>query len=105
MAKTFEFHPTKIVQLSEVTPYSRNSRVHSVTQIAQIASSIREFGFTNPLLIDESHEIIAGHGRIEAAKYLGMAKLPAIVLTGLTDAQKAALRIADNKLALNATWD
>jgi len=105
MAKAFEFHPTKMAQVSEITPYSRNSRVHSANQIAQIVASIREFGFTNPVLLDESNVLIAGHGRLEAARFLSMRQLPAIVLTGLTDAQKAALRIADNKLALNATWD
>jgi len=86
-------------------PYANNSRMHSDEQVAQIAASIREFGFTNPLLIDESNGIIAGHGRLLAARLLGMESVPCIVLTGLTEAQKKALVIADNKLALNADWD
>ena len=99
------FHPNKIVNLAEITPYFRNARDHSAAQIGQIAASIREFGFTNPVLVDETNTLIAGHGRLEAAKLLGMTKLAAIVVTGLSPAQQQALRIADNKLALNATWD
>jgi len=99
------FHPNKIVLVSEITPYSRNSRTHSSAQITQIADSIRAFGFTNPVLVDENNTLIAGHGRLEAARRLGMQQLPAIVLHGLSAPQKAALRIADNKLALNAAWD
>jgi ParB-like chromosome segregation protein Spo0J len=99
------FHPNLLVKASDISPYSRNSRTHSATQIAQIAASIREFGFTNPLLIDENNLLIAGHGRLEAAKYLGIPELPAVVLKGLSDAQKQALRIADNKIALNSGWD
>ena len=95
----------KIVQATDIIPYSRNARTHSATQIAQIVASIREFGFTNPLLVDEHNSLIAGHGRLEAARRLGMPQLPAIVVEGLTDAQKRALRIADNQLALNASWD
>jgi ParB family chromosome partitioning protein len=102
---TRSFHPMKPVQLTEITPYSRNAREHSPAQIAQISASIREFGFTNPLLLDEGNVLIAGHGRLAAAKALGMAQLPALVLEGLSEAQKAALRLADNKLALNASWD
>ena len=99
------FHPNKIIHLAEITPYFRNARDHSAAQIGQIAASIREFGFTNPVLVDETNTLIAGHGRLEAAKLLGMTKLAAIVVTGLSPAQQQALRIADNKLALNATWD
>jgi DNA modification methylase len=73
--------------------------------VAQLSESIREFGFTNPLLLDEADVLIAGHGRLAAARSLGMSELPALVIAGLTEAQKQALRIADNKLALNATWD
>ena len=105
MNNIHHFHINKLVQATEITPYSRNAREHSAAQIAQIAASIREFGFTNPLLIDEHNVLIAGHGRLAAARHLGMPQLPAIVLEGLSDAQKAALRIADNKLALNASWD
>jgi DNA modification methylase len=100
-----EFHPNLLVKTTDIVPYSRNAREHSATQIAQIVASIREFGFTNPVLLDESNVLIAGHGRLEAARYLNMPQLPALMLPGLSDAQKAALRIADNKLALNATWD
>jgi len=91
--------------ISGLIPFARNSRTHSDAQIAQIAASIREFGWTNPLLIDEAGGIIAGHGRLLAARKLGLVDVPCIVLDGLTDAQKRALVIADNKLALNAGWD
>lgn len=90
---------------SDLIPYANNSRTHSEEQVAQIAASIREFGFTNPLLIDEANGIIAGHGRLMAARKLGMEDVPCIVIAGLTEAQKKALVIADNKLALNADWD
>ena len=86
-------------------PFARNSRTHSDAQIAQIAASIREFGFTNPILIDEQGGIIAGHGRLQGARKLGLTQVPTITLHGLTDAQKRAYVIADNKLALNAGWD
>ena len=99
------FHPNLNVNVADIVPYSRNSRQHSAAQITQIVASIQQFGFTNPVLIDEHNGLIAGHGRLAAAQQLRMPQLPAIVLAGLTDAQKAALRIADNKLALNATWD
>ena len=86
-------------------PYANNARTHSEEQVAQICASIREFGFINPLLIDESGGIIAGHGRLAAAKILKMDEVPTIELKGLTEAQKRAYVIADNKLALNAGWD
>ena len=86
-------------------PYARNSRTHSDEQVAQIAASIREFGFTNPVLIDGQDGIIAGHGRVMAARKLGLADVPCIRLAHLTEAQKRAYIIADNKLALNAGWD
>jgi DNA modification methylase len=95
----------KAVQLGNLQYYSANSRTHSLEQINQIVESIQEFGFTNPLLIDENDQIIAGHGRVEAAKRLGLNELPCIVLDGLTEIQKAALVIADNKIAMNAGWD
>ena len=91
--------------VDELTPYAQNSRTHSKEQIAQICDSIKEFGFTNPLLLDESNGIIAGHGRLEAAKKLGHSEVPTITLAGLTEEQKRAYVIADNKLALNAGWD
>jgi len=93
------------VKIEALIPYARNSRTHSDGQVAQIAASIKEFGFTNPVLIDETGSIIAGHGRVMAARKLGLADLPSIRLTHLTEAQKKAYVIADNKLALNAGWD
>lgn len=95
----------KSVPVGELVKYSANSRTHSEEQIAKIVRSIKEFGFTNPLLIDENDGIIAGHGRLSAALELGLDDLPCIVIEGLTDAQKAALVIADNKIALDAGWD
>ena len=92
-------------KIADLIPFARNSRTHSDAQVAQIAASIREFGWTNPILIDGANGIIAGHGRLAAARKLGMDALPVIVLDHLTDAQKRALVIADNKLALNAGWD
>ena len=91
--------------VGDLIPYARNSRTHSDAQVAQIAGSIREFGFTSPVLIDEAGGIIAGHGRVLAARKLGMAEVPTIALAGLSEAQKRAYVIADNKLALNAGWD
>jgi len=91
--------------IGDLIPFARNSRTHSDEQIAQLAASIREFGWTTPILIDGENGIIAGHGRLMAARKLGMTEVPAIVLDHLTDAQKRALVIADNKLALNAGWD
>ena len=91
--------------LDTLIPYARNSRTHSPEQIAQVAASIREFGFTNPVLIDGEGGIIAGHGRVMAARQLGLSEVPCIRLAHLTDPQKRAYVIADNKLALNAGWD
>jgi len=91
--------------LQDLIPYARNSRTHSDEQVTQIASSIKEFGFTNPVLIDADGGIIAGHGRVMAAKKLKMESVPVIVLSHLTEAQRRAYVIADNKLALNAGWD
>lgn len=90
---------------SDLIPYASNSRTHSDSQVSQIAASIKEFGFTNPLLIDEQNNIIAGHGRLMAADKLGIEQVPCIMLTGLSKAQKKAYVIADNKLALSAGWD
>jgi hypothetical protein len=86
-------------------PYPRNARTHSKKQIKQIANSIERFGFTNPVLIDDDAMIIAGHGRVLAAKLLGMAKVPTLVLSHLNAADRRAYILADNKLALNAGWD
>ena len=93
------------VSIEVLIPYARNSRTHSDAQVAQIAASIREFGFTNPILIDAEGGIIAGHGRTMAARKLGLGEVPCIRLTNLTGAQKKAYIIADNNLALNAGWD
>ena len=93
------------ISTDKLIPYAKNSRTHSEDQIAQVAASIREFGFTNPVLIDENQSIIAGHGRVMAARKLNLDKVPCIELSHLTDSQKKAYIIADNKLALNAGWD
>ncbi len=92
-------------RVDDLIPYARNSRTHSDEQVAQIAASIREFGFTNPVLVDADNGIIAGHGRVLAARKLGMAEVPCIELSHLSEAQKKAYIIADNKLAMNAGWD
>ena len=91
--------------IQDLIPYARNSRTHSDAQVAQIAASIREFGWTNPILLDGENGIIAGHGRVMAAQKLGETEVPTIELGHMTDAQKRAYIIADNKLALNAGWD
>lgn len=91
--------------IDSLRPYERNARTHSAEQVSQIADSIRTFGWTNPLLIDEEGEIIAGHGRMAAAQQLGMTEVPVICLQGLSLPQRRALALADNKLALNAGWD
>jgi DNA modification methylase len=91
--------------VAALIPYARNSRTHSDDQVAQIAASIREFGFTNPVLLDKDSGIIAGHGRILAARKLKMDEVPTITLAHLTEAQRKALVIADNRIALNAGWD
>ena len=100
MSLSIDYLPT-----TDLLPYAMNSRTHSDEQVAQIAASIKEFGFTNPILIDDSAGIIAGHGRLMAAKKLKLDEVPTITLKGLTEAQKKAYVIADNKLALNAGWD
>ena len=89
----------------DLIPYVNNSRTHSDDQVNQIAASINEFGFTNPILIDDKQNIIAGHGRVLAANKLDLDKVPTIELKGLTKAQIKAYVIADNQLALNAGWD
>ena len=91
--------------INSLIPYVNNTRTHSEEQVNQIASSIKEFGFTNPVLIDPAGGIIAGHGRVMGAKKLGLKEVPTITLKGLTEAQKKAYVIADNKIALNAGWD
>jgi hypothetical protein len=100
-----EFYSQKIVSVEDLIPYALNSRTHSDAQVAQLAASIREFGFTNPVLVDEQNNLIAGHGRLLAARKLKLTEVPAVVVTGLDDRKRRALVIADNKLALNADWD
>ena len=93
------------LKVGDLIPYVNNSRTHSDEQVMQVASSIKEFGFTNPILIDDDSGIIAGHGRLMAAKKLGLDEVPCIRLGHLSEAQRKAYVIADNKLALNSGWD
>jgi ParB-like chromosome segregation protein Spo0J len=93
------------IRVDALTPYARNSRTHSAEQIGQIAASIQEFGFVNPVLIDGQGTIIAGHGRVMAAERLGMVDVPVLMLDELTEAQRRAYVIADNKIGLGAGWD
>jgi len=95
----------EFVDISQLRPYPKNARTHSKKQLRQIADSIKTFGFTNPVLISDDKEIIAGHGRVEAAKLLAMENVPTVRLSHLNAAQRSAYVIADNKLALNAGWD
>lgn len=92
-------------KINKLKPYENNSRTHDESQIKQICKSIKEYGWTNPVLIDENNMIIAGHGRVEGGKKLNIKEVPCIVLSGLTEAQKKAYVIADNKMALNAGWN
>lgn len=100
MADRIEIWPT-----DKLVPYDKNPRTHSAEQVNQIAASIAEFGFLNPILVDTMAGIIAGHGRLQAAKQIGLVQVPVVVLDHLSDTQKRAYVIADNKLALNAGWD
>lgn len=95
----------RVVAIESLIPFGRNARTHSTAQVAQVAASIREFGWTNPILMRPSGVIIAGHARLLAARQLGLSEVPVIELSGLTEAQCRALAIADNQLALNAGWD
>lgn len=95
----------EMIGVGALLPYARNSRIYSEEQVAQIAASVREFGFTNPLLIREDMTVIAGHGRLQAARKLGMTDVPCIRLSHLTPAQARAYVIADNRLAEQAGWD
>jgi len=92
-------------QTKSLIPYARNARTHSDSQVEQICESIQKFGFCNPVLIDESGGIIAGHGRVLAAKKLGLDSVPTITLSGLSDAERRAYILADNKIAENSGWD
>lgn len=106
-------YTSSVVNIDDIKPYEKNSREHSDMQLEQIMQSIIEFGFTNPLLVDSEYNLIAGHGRLEAVKRLNrytykdspVTALPCIIVDGLTESQKKALVIADNSIALNATWN
>jgi ParB-like chromosome segregation protein Spo0J len=100
MAKRLEMWP-----LDRLRPYANNARVHSERQVEQIAASIREFGFTAPILVDSADGILAGHGRLQAAHLLGLATVPVVVLDHLDEVQRRAYLLADNRLAEGATWD
>lgn len=91
--------------LDQLKPYKKNARTHSTEQVKQLAASIVEFGFTNPILATADGDMIAGHGRLEAARELGLKKVPVLILEHLSEAQRKAYVIADNQLALNASWD
>ena len=91
--------------VEKLIPYAKNARTHSDEQVAQIAGSIKEFGFNNPVLVDKDNSIIAGHGRVMAARKLGMDKVPVVILDHLTESQRKAYILADNRIALNASWD
>ena len=98
-------HGVECAPIKSLKPNPRNARTHNKSQIEQIAASIQEFGFNNPVLIDENMSILAGHGRVEAAKLLGLAEVPVVRIEHLSDAQKRAYVLADNKLAEKAGWD
>ncbi len=100
-----EFPDYKKVAVEKLIPYARNSRTHSAEQVDQIAASIKEFGFLNPIITDGENGIVAGHGRVMAAKKLGLKELPCIDASHLTETQRRAYIIADNKIAINSDWD
>ena len=100
-----EFPDYKKLLVADLVPYARNSRTHSPQQVDKIAASIREFGFLNPIIVDGRNGIVAGHGRVMAAQKLGLSELPVIDASHLSEAQKRAYVIADNRLALDAGWD
>lgn len=100
-----KFPDYKTVSVNDLIPYARNSRTHSDAQVAKLAASIREFGFLNPIITDGANGIVAGHGRVLAAQKLGLETLPCIEAGHLSEAQKRAYIIADNRMALDAGWD
>lgn len=105
MARKFQDEVLSLIPPDRLRPWARNARKHLKKQLRQIADSIHECGFTNPVLIDEDLTILAGHGRVEAAKLLGLVSVPCRLLSEMTEAQKRAYVLADNKLAPNAGWD
>ena len=102
MITTTEF---EIIETSKLIPYQNNARTHSQEQILKLRSSMREFGFINPILIDRQFNVIAGHGRLMAAKEEGLSKVPCVFVDHLTEAQKKAYILADNRMAMDAGWD
>lgn len=94
-----------LVPISDLVPYANNARVHSKTQISQLRASLRQFGFVTPVLIDFDNNIIAGHGRVEAAKAEGMTEVPCVLVSNLTEAQRKAYILADNRLSETSAWD
>ena len=108
MKKTKQNWPADAIErrsVESLIPYARNARTHSDAQVAQIAASITEWGWTTPVLVDEGDQIIAGHGRVMAARKLGIGEIPVMVARGWSEAQRRAYVLADNKLALNSGWD
>lgn len=105
LALQTKFPAHRVVPVASLTPYANNARTHSAEQIAKISESIRQFGFTNPILVDADNGIIAGHGRLRAALFLGMDSVPVIDLAHLSATQRQAYILADNRLALDAGWD
>lgn len=105
LLKQIKEHKIELKSTDQLIPYARNARKHEPWQVAQIAASIKEFGFTNPVLIDDTGEIVAGHGRVMAALKLDLPQIPCIVLGHLTATQRKAYVYADNKIALNSSWD
>src|SRR4051794_2472244 len=96
---------TRSVAIRKLVPYDKNPRLHSEDQVRQIASSIQEFGFVNPIIVDKDLNVIAGHGRLMAANLLGMEEVPVLVVEHLTEQQRRAYIIADNRIAQNSDWD
>ena len=94
-----------LIEIDKLIPYINNARTHSPEQITKLRSSLREFGFINPVLIDRKYNVIAGHGRLEAAKAEGIKEVPCVYVDHLTEAQKKAYIIADNRMAMDAGWD
>lgn len=96
---------TKLIPTDSILPYPKNPRTHSETQVERIAKSIKEFGFNQPIVVDEKNVVLVGHGRLEAAKKLGLGEVPTLQLKKLTETQKTAYRVLDNKLQNDSTWD
>ena len=102
MTTTTEF---QLVDINKLVPYTNNARTHNKEQILKLRSSLREFGFVSPMIIDKDYNVLCGHGRLEAAKAEGMTKVPCVFVEHMTEAQKKAFILADNRMALDAGWD